>query len=374
MRHLSFRLIGVMLLLLGLCGCQTMGPTEHGVRFRKLPPRFLGGIAGEVIPPGKTIIVLPAIDTIYRFTTAVQDISWGERPGDEGSLVYTRAQDGNEVALSLTVLYQIDPKEDTLRELIRGVAVSDIEVRELVESVTLAEVRTAMNELRTPDFLNKDARYHAVDKVRLAIEERLKGYGIRVVRVNLDDFRFERLVKDGDTATVDTSYQDKLREIQRLGENTERERQRVKTVQAKKSQELNEMQAQVNRWIQEAEGYKNQAVLRGDGFLQARRNEASAILAEGRALVEGLRAQVDALSGSGGIAVLKLELAKKLAEAQSKFIVMGEQSQAIDVQRTDTNQLIEQLGIVEAMRDETRGKKSAVEDAAATTAPSMQEK
>lgn len=349
----------LLLVLLTVAGCETMGPTEYGVRFRKLPPGLFGGVASKAIPPGKTIIVIPAIDSIYRFTTSVQDISWGQRAGGEGGQVYTRANDGNEVALSMTILFQVDPREESLSRLVQEVASTDEEVRELVGSVALAEVRTAMNELRTSDFLDKDARYRAVDLVRSEIQKRLDGYGITIVRVNLDDFRFERLVQDGDSETVDSSYQDKLREIQRLGENREREKQRVKTVQAKKQQEINEMQAQVNRWIQEAEGYKNQAALRGDGYLKARRNEAAAVLAQGRAIADGLRAQIQALSGPGGVAVLKLELARKLAEAQSKFVVMGENARAIDVQRTDTNQLIDQIGLIEGMKDRTSSGASA---------------
>lgn len=54
-----------------------MGPSEYGLRFRKLPPALLGGVSEEVIPPGKTIFVAPGV-YFYRFDTATRRIKWGK--------------------------------------------------------------------------------------------------------------------------------------------------------------------------------------------------------------------------------------------------------------------------------------------------------
>jgi len=360
--------------LFALCACDTglkqMGPTEYGVIFRKLPPAIGGGVSSSVKLPGQLVVIYPW-DSLYKFDTAVQDVTWGVSPGvsDVGGEVEalkkaqsmnslapsspgylnTRASDGNEVALAVTVRYKVTTDPDRLVHMIENVLTSDEEVHEMVVSVARADIRTYMNQLKTAEFLDKDARYKAVDAAKRAMQERLNPYGIEIQGVNLNDFRFERVMPDG---SVDTSYQDRLKEIQKLREDTEREKQRIETVIAKKGQELNEAQAIVNRQVAEAEGTLNQSKFRGDSYYQSKQNEAKGILALGQAEVKGLIEKVNALNGAGGHEILKLELAKQLLKNDPQFIVMEQgANQGLDVKRTDTNQLLNQLGLIEAMKD-----------------------
>ncbi|MBX7143219.1 MAG: hypothetical protein K1X79_02095 [Oligoflexia bacterium] len=337
--------------LLALCGCQTMKPTEVGVRFRRLPPFALGGISSHVVSPGETTLVMPW-DSIYRFDVSVKDISWGAHSVDSGGkvasdFVYTRALDGNEVALGVTIRYRVLPEADKLAKLISEGAVDDAAVRALIVAIGRADIRTSMNELETSKFLNDKSRYEAIDRARDSMRSRLQRYGIEIVGVALDGYRFERVLPDG---TIDSSYQDKLTEIQKLREDTGREKSRIATIKAKKLQELNNAVAVVNRQVAEAQGFKKQATLRGDGYYQAKVNEALSIAAQGKAEVEGLLEQVNALAGPGGEALLRLELSKQLMSAGPRYFVVGEHSGngAIDVKRTDYNDLIAQLGLIEA--------------------------
>jgi hypothetical protein len=270
----------------------------------------------------------------------------GAGESTHGGYVNTRALDGNEVALAVTVAYQISPDPEKLVHLVQNVATSDRQVRELVVAVARADIRTHMNYLETSAFLEDRQRYEAVDKVRESMNARLEPLGVLVRRVNLNDFRFERVMEDG---TVDSSYQDKLKEIQRIRQDTERERQRSKTVKAKKEQELNEAQAEVNRKIAESNGFLDQARFRAMP-ISIRKNDAKAILATGKAQVTGLIEQVNALSGPGGAAILKLELAKQLMLHEPSFVVMDEAqgAQGIGVRKTDTNELLKQIGILDA--------------------------
>ncbi len=352
-------LILTTLLLFTGCnlGFKQMGATEYGILFRKLPPLVGGGIGSRVIPPGKMVWLWPWED-IYRFDTSVKDLSWGAKSGAgdlgasevEGDFIHTRALDGNEVAIALTVRYKLDTSEEKLLNLARSVAQDNQGVEKIVAAVTRSDIRTYMNELHTSDFLDKESRYNAVDKVKDSIAKRLAGYGILIERVNLNDFRFERLLNNG---TVDRSYQDKLEEIQRTREDTERERSRIETVKAKKEQEYNDAQAQVNRVVAEAEGAKIQAEGRGKSYLESRQNEAKGILAQGKAEVEGLIQQINALQGPGGKALLKLEIARQLVKSNPQFVVMGDGQGAsgLEVKRTDTNELLNQIGIVEGLKE-----------------------
>lgn len=354
------RIISGVVVLSVLSACQKMEATEYGVRFRRLPPLLGGGVGDAVISPGEVAIVYPW-DAIYRFDTSVRDISWGKdlRNG-HGDYVNTRALDGNEVALAVTIRYRISPEAEKLVRLVSDVATSDEEVRELVASVGRADVRHYMNELKTAAFLDEKSRYEAVDKVKSSMEKRLGAYGIEVVRVGLDDFRFERLAPTGE---IDSSYQDKLTEIQKLREDTERERSRIDTVKAKKQQEFNVTQATVNRKIAEAEGYKKQAELRGVSYFSSRGNEAQGILAQGKAEVQGLIEQINALNGPGGEAILRLELAKQLMRSDPRFVVMNSgKDNGIAVQRIDTNDLLKQAGVFEALQGAANPKSDRAKD------------
>lgn len=360
--HKSF-LILVAVFALTVIGCQQMGPTEYGVKFRKLPPP-IGGVSSSVVSPGEVAVLFPW-ESIYRFDTAVRDITWPSADSKEGeNYVNTRALDGNEVALAVTVRYRVSTDPERLTTLVQKVGTDDAAVRELVVAVARADIRTYMNELRTSAFLDEQSRYRAIDKVRDSMAKRLSPYGIDLARVILNDFRFERKLRDG---TVDSSYQDKLTEIQKLREDTERERSRIETVKAKKQQELNTLQASVNRQIAEAEGYRNQAKLRGDGVFEARSNEAKAILAQGTAAVEGMVAQIQALSGPGGRSILRLKLAQEFLKNDPKFVVLSDGgSQGMQVRKTDTNELLNQLGLIEGMapsvkkEGEAKGEEKAV--------------
>ncbi len=373
-------LILVALLLL-LCGCQKMESTEYAIRFRRLPPYFFGGIAEHVVTPGETTFLMPW-DSLYRFDTSVKDISWGraQRQTENGKetetrsdFVHTRALDGNEVALGVTIRYRISPDPEHLKKLVEEVAVDDEGVEDLVSAVGLADLRTYMNRLSTERFLDESERYGAVDTVRSSMQARLAPFGIEILRVNLDDFQFERLGRDG---TIDTVYQDKLTEIQKLHQDTERERSRIETVRAKKLQELNNAVAVVNRQVAEAEGYKNQSKLRGEGYYQAKSNEAQGILATGQAEVSGIIEQVNALAGPGGEAILKLELSRQLERSNPQFVLMGEGAQpgSLEVKRTDTNELLKQIGILESLAKERKAPAEASQKAAPAAMPKIVKK
>lgn len=359
-----FFTIAIIVVALFYFSSVTIGSTEHAVRFRRLPPQLLGGLAQEVIPPGKTVIVTPLIDELYPITTAIQEVSWGAN-GNAGTSLYTRAFDGNEVALAVTILYQVRAEPEQLVRLVSEVASSDEQVRALVVAVGQSDIRTYMNQLRTAEFLEAATRTEGAAAVRESMQQRLRPLGIEVTDVILNDFRFERQLPEGG---VDTSYQDRLRDIQRLREETERERSRIKTVEAKKRQEFNEMQGYVNRLVQEAQGYREQAEIRGKSYREARVNEAAAVRAEGLAAAEGLRAQIAALSGPGGDALAKIAIAEALRRGGAQFVVAGSggasaAGRTLEVQRLDLNQLLDQVGMLEALQ-------STSASAAGSTKPS----
>ncbi len=351
-----------LLSLVALCsaGCDTgfqhMGTTEYGVTFRTLPPFLGGGVGGpdSVALPLQTVLVFPW-ETIYRFDTSPQYLSWGRGMGDASGTtqlvqdedVYTRARDGNEAALKLTVRYRIKPDPASLVKLVQQVATSQAEVRQLVVSVVRSEIRTYMNRLKTSEYRDDKKRNETVDAALKSAQEELSPLGIEVEAINLKQYRFVRLLANG---SEDTSYQDRLREIQEMEQDIEGERSRIETMRAKKQKEFSEAESLYNSRIAEAKGYKEQSTYQGDSFFAAKSNEAKAITAEGTAEAEGLKQQVAALSGKGGQAMLRLEVAKQLAKGNPSFVSLSQgQGTALDLSKTDMNDLLRQLGVAEAV-------------------------
>jgi hypothetical protein len=336
-------------------GVQHLGPTEYGVKFRRLPPILGGGVgsAASVASPLETVLVLPW-EAIYRFDTSPQYLSWGRGMADgsgqvvvQSEDVHTRARDGNEAALKITVRYRVSPEPERLVRLVQGVAKSDAEVRQLVVALVRSEIRTQMNELRTVEFRDDLKRNQAVDKTLAASRKVLSPWGIELEAINLKQYRFVRLLKDG---SEDTSYQDRLRDIQEKEQDIEGERTRIETVRAKKRTEFSQAESLYNARIAEAKGYKEQSTYQGDSFYAAKVNESKAITAEGEAHVEGLKKEINALAGKGGRALLRLEVAKQLASADPKFVAINQGGvNSLELSKSDVNQLLREFGVVEGL-------------------------
>jgi hypothetical protein len=261
--------------------------------------------------------------------------------------VHTRARDGNEAALKITVRYRVSPEPERLVRLVQGVAKSDAEVRQLVVALVRSEIRTQMNELRTVEFRDDLKRNQAVDKTLAASRKVLSPWGIELEAINLKQYRFVRLLKDG---SEDTSYQDRLRDIQEKEQDIEGERTRIETVRAKKRTEFSQAESLYNARIAEAKGYKEQSTYQGDSFYAAKVNESKAITAEGEAHVEGLKKEINALAGKGGRALLRLEVAKQLASADPKFVAINQGGvNSLELSKSDVNQLLREFGVVEGL-------------------------
>lgn len=347
------------LLLFALPACRQLASTEVGLRFWLLPPP-LGGVSDHILRPGETIIDIPILTQLYTFDTKVNDVSFGikqAKVGSERDFVQTRAKDGNEVALAVTVSYRIYDTPETLVRLVHEVGTSEEAVQEIVISAARSDIRTAMNTLQTSEFIIEKSRYAAVDQVKETLNTRLSKYGIEVLRVNLDDYEFRRVKPDG---SIDTSYEERLKFIQETREEIERERARIETVKAKKEQEFNEAQAGVNKLLEEAKGYEAQAHIRADSYLSARKNKAEGVLSRGKAEAEGIVEKVQALEGKGGEELLKLEIAKELRKAQPKFVIVSSEkgggASELRLNKVDENELLRQFGLTEGLIDKQKNK------------------
>lgn len=329
-----------------------MGPSEYGIKFKKLPPSIGGGISSSVVRPGTMTVVWPW-ESVIRFDTRARSLDWGAKGGgsnsDVADYVQTRASDGTEVALAVKVQYSITTDGERLVRMAKEVATSDEEVASIVESVSRAEVRNEMNKLKTSEFFQTDFKYKAEEAIRQRMVKMLSPYGIEIQSVNLKEHRFSRIKSDG---TEDISYQEKINEAQTFQERTKREVLRLDTVTAEKHRDLEEMRAKMNREVALAAGEKQQAVSRGNATYEVKQNEAGAILSQGKNEVEGIVALANSFSGPGGQLILKEEIVKNLLSGRPNFVVMGQNGKGdghLQVERLDANDILRQAKIFEGM-------------------------
>lgn len=338
-------------------GFQAMESTEHGVVFSALPPFLGGGVRNKILPPSAKEFILPW-ETLYRLDTGIQSVSWGAvGRGDSKEIedfVQTRALDGNEVNLSMTVRFRIIPEK--LPYIIQYVGKDNERVAKIVSTIAKADVRTHMNTLRTEDFFNRSKLQIAVERVREALNARLRPEGIEVESVLYDSHLFARRLADG---TLDTSYQDQINATERKKQETLQELARNATVEEEMKQKYAAAEGEFNQLKERADGELRQAKERGDAKFEALAKDAERVFHVGMAEVEGMKKSIEAMSGPGGAALLRLEVVKALIASNPKFVVLNSQGGAngVDLNKLDTNDLIRQLGIFAATAE---GMKPAV--------------
>lgn len=362
-RRWNLLCVAVLLLLLSGCETKTMVAGQHGVVFNTWSVGGWKCKEDKIISPGRSVLIWDW-ERLYPVDNSIQSIGWGGvgegTNTKEEDYVETRTLDGNEVGLAVEVKYHIDPKK--ICHVIQEVGTDNKRIRMLVGAVARSDIRTHMNTLRTTDFFNVSAVSVASQEIEKVLNLRLNPEGIIIDSVIPVDHRFERRLADG---TIDRSYQEQIDLTQGKIQETEQELKKIATVVEKKKQEFNEAQARVNRLIEEAEGFKRQGTIRGDAYLEAKKNEAEKVLSTGLAEVEGLKKQIAALNGPGGEALLRLSLVKALVAKNPKFVVVNSSSSArgsgIDLNRIDTNELIKQAGIFAAVSEEKKEEKGSAQ-------------
>jgi hypothetical protein len=329
---------------------QDMKPGEYGVVFVSLP-RFLGGgVQERILKPGEKEFIWPW-QSIYRVDTTFQIVSWGGiGEGSDSNIadyVETRTVDGNEVGLAMTIQYHINPA--MVRHVVSRVSTNMERIRALVSAVARADIRTHMNLLSTRDYFNERTRNQAIEKVELAMKARLDSEGIVIDSVAYKDHRFERISPEG----KDDRYQKEINETQKLYQEVEQESKRRARIGKEKQRDLEISRARKNKIIEEAIGYTKQKEIQGRSLQILKENEAKSITVKGQKFADSLKSRIEALSGPGGEALLRREIAQALSKQNSQYILLNQGSgskdsngNVIDIQKTDTNDLLRQMGIV----------------------------
>ena len=332
MRHRPLLVLWLWALPLSGCTCHSTGSTEVGVLTRKLT---FGGLLGkpgvqpEIYAPGATYL-FPAFLTDWNtFDVSMQNLSMVKDPlrGDrnaEDDLNF-KTVDGNDIRVDVTVAWQVDPKRAPY--LVTKVGENLEEVKEkLLRPACRSVVRDVLNELRSEEFYVSEKRFAKATEARNKLQEVLGPEGILVRQVILGEHRFN------------PEYEKVIRDKKLAEQNSERMRSEGRATTEQWKSELEKAKGTVNQQLAAAAGSLDTARLAADANYVQSQKQAEAIVAERKAHAEAVRKQNEALSGSGGKALVKLRIAEALVGKELIFLPTGKNG--VGVQTLNLNQLL----------------------------------
>jgi regulator of protease activity HflC (stomatin/prohibitin superfamily) len=316
------------------CQMSTMEATEQGHQLSKLP-WGLGGMKEAVISPGTTDFYPMWVDT-YALDTGVFSISWAGRGGGDNpgvnDAVNTRAIDGNEVFLDLTIQYHVDPMftETTLYK----VGYREDDIRRLVVNWGRSVARTGLGMMLTNEYYNNERRYEAIAFTKAQLNRDLNPFGVVVDNVIFDDHHFTE------------DYQGLIDSAKQAEQEAQEQENLVATTEAYWKQQFQEAQGLSNKTIALAEGEATQIRRDADAYYSAKASEAKAIETAGLNRVKGIEAEIEALQAEGSADLVKLAFGKSLLESNATFITLPSGGGNGQVQWMDLNQLMSSVGLM----------------------------
>ena len=335
MKHLSILII-VMGLLFAFSGCvpHTTGETEVGVRTIKFAFWGKKGVEDMVYAPGSTYFFLPFVNDWNTFDTKLQNLEMtyvqarGDRKTRDDLLFKTI--DGNDISLDVIIAYRINPQQAP--DILQFVAESNAMLRQkIVRTIARSKPRDIFGELTTEAFYVADRRELQAQKAKEVLQKILGPMGIVVEKVLTKDYRFN--------PEYQKAIEDKKVADQRVEKNKSAQRAALEEYKRK----LEEAKGEVNKMVADADGQYRKAKIEADVYFEKQKLIAEAIETEGIATAKGIQEMNKAMEGSGGEALVKLQIAEAI---QGKRIILLPISEGgMNLKTTDINQLINTVGV-----------------------------
>ena len=335
MKHLAI-FITVLGLLLVSSGCvpHTTGETEVGVRTIKFSFWGKKGVEDMVYAPGSTYFFLPFVNDWNTFDTKLQNLEMthvktrGDRKTRDDLLFKTI--DGNDISLDVIIAYRINPQQAPY--ILQFVAEDNEMLRQkIVRTIARSKPRDIFGELTTEAFYVANRREVQSQKAKEVLQQILGPMGIIVEKVLTKDYSFN--------PEYQKAIEDKKVADQRVEKNKSAQRAALEEYKRK----LEEAKGEVNRMVADADGQYRKAKIEADVFYEKQKLIAEAIKTEGIATAKGIQEMNKAMEGSGGEALVKLQIAEAI---QGKRIVLLPISEGgMNLKTTDINRLINTVGV-----------------------------
>jgi regulator of protease activity HflC (stomatin/prohibitin superfamily) len=321
------RLLAMATILGSLFGCTaSTESTEVGVRTVKASPLGGRGVEKEFYPQGGTYFFFRPASEFTVFDVGVQNLAM---LGATDDALRFKTVDGNDVWVDTTISWSIDASMTPYLVQFVGASTAEVETK-LVRPVARAVVRDVLNQLSSEEYYQSDKRFQIAELARDNLNRVLNTEGIRVDQVLLGEHKFnqeyEQLIRDKKVAE---------QEAERLTSETEAE------VESKR-RELEQLSGEIEKEKQLETGEAEKRKREADAIRYEREQQAQSIRVEADAKSQGLRERAQALAGTGGRNMVKLEVAKQLKGKKIVFVPAGS---GMDLRTTDMNALLGVYGV-----------------------------
>jgi regulator of protease activity HflC (stomatin/prohibitin superfamily) len=277
---------------------------------------------------------MPFINDWHTFDTKLQNLEMvyergrGDRRMRDDLLFKTI--DGNDISLDVIIAYRIDMKKAP--HILQTVAEDNRMLREkIVRTIARSKPRDIFGGLTTEEFYVAEKRELQSQKAKEILQEMLGPLGIIVEKVLTKDYRFNR------------EYQKAIEDKKVADQQVQKNRSAQHAALEEYKRKLEEAKGEVNKMIADADGVYRKAKIEADVYYEKQKLLAEAIKAEGIAEAKGIEEMNQALAGSGGEALVKLQIAEAM---QGKRIMLLPVSEGgMNLKTTDINQLINTMGI-----------------------------
>ena len=238
--------------------------------------------------------------------------------------------DGNDISLDVIIAYRIDMEKAP--SILQNVAEDNRMLRDkIVRTIARSKPRDIFGALTTEEFYVADKREMQSQKAKEILQEMLGPMGIIVEKVLTKDYRFN------------TEYQKAIEDKKVADQQVQKNRSAQHAALEEYKRKLEEAKGEVNKMVADADGVYRKAKIEADVYYEKQKLLAEAIKAEGIAEAKGIEEMNQALAGSGGEALVKLQIAEAL---QGKSIMLLPVSEGgMNLKTTDINQLINTMGV-----------------------------
>lgn len=331
-----FALLTLAVVLTTYSGCvmHSTGPTEVGVRLKKIAIFGKKGVQDQVYPPGATYFFLPFINEWYTLDTKLQNMEMTMDPnkGMKGVNDELRFKtiDGNDIGLDVIISYRINPKKAP--HIIQNVAIDDNKLKEnIVRTIARSIPRDLFGELKTEEFYIAQKRAEKAEKAKDVLNEIMDPYGVIVERVSTKNYRFN------------PAYQKAIEDKKVAEQQAEKNKAEAKATKKEYEKKLQDAIGEVNRIVARVDGEFQRAKLEADAYYEKQEMIAQAIETEGIAQAQGIAKMNEALAGSGGEVMVKLKIAETLKN--KRIILLPLASGGMNLRTININELLSVYGM-----------------------------
>ena len=324
----------LLLSLFSLFSCYTRtNETQIAIKVNKLGLFGEQGVSDHIYSPGQLHFYIPFIQEMHTFDSKLQTMTmvYSARKGEKhrDDLLF-KTIDGNDISLDVEIQYRLIPEK--AGHILEAVARNDEELRyNIVRSVSRSIPRDIYGELKTEEFYIAENRDKKTNKVLEKLNEILNPMGIIIETVLLSDYRFN------------TEYQKAIEDKKVADQQAEKNKSATAAAIEEYLRKEEDARGEVNKMIADVDGDFRKAKIEADAYFDKSKQVAGAIKAEGIAEAKGITKMNQALMGSGGRTMVKLEVAKALKD--KKIILLPLSGGGMNLKTTNVNDLLSVYGI-----------------------------